>query len=333
MSAKVMRVSEQMAVEASAPVRGTQSFVHTLSKCWNQSALTGIEILWRWAVGAPTIWVFVARLKAILAAHTDGTFDLARLGLDHALLSDPVGALTADPMGAVTKINGAVTTIYPDLLRSAEWMIPIALVTWIVISSIGRTAVLRRADPGLVSRPLTLMGLQLIRMTALAGAFALWFFCLGKIADVAVKAPIAAGAEPELVLYCALSILATLGLFCLWAVVSWVFSIAPLLAMLRDRGAAASLKAAFQLGALKSKLVEINLVMGIVKIALIVLAMVFSASPLPFDNVSTQGFLICWWFGVTVLYLVGSDFFHVARLLAYLDLWRTYEGSISAGQE
>jgi hypothetical protein len=90
-------------------------------------------------------------------------------------------------------------------------------------------------------------------------------------------------------------------------------------------GAGASLKAAFQLGPVKAKLVEINLVMGIVKIALIVLAMVFSASPLPFESVATEGFLLWWWAGVTVLYFVGSDFFHVARLVAYLDLWRAFE--------
>jgi hypothetical protein len=77
---------------------------------------------------------------------------------------------------------------------------------------------------------------------------------------------------------------------------------------------------------LKSKLVEINLVMGIVKIALIVLAMVFSATPLPFESVTTPEFLLWWWVGVTVLYFLGSDFFHVARQVAYLQLWRAYEG-------
>ena len=37
-------------------------------------------------------------------------------------------------------------------------------------------------------------------------------------------------------LYFALVIVITLGLFTLWAVVSWVFSVAPLLAMLRGMG-------------------------------------------------------------------------------------------------
>jgi len=82
-----------------------------------------------------------------------------------------------------------------------------------------------------------------------------------------------------------------------------------------------------RLGPLRGKLVEINLVMGIVKIALIVLAMVFSACPLPFESVTTPEFLAWWWAGVTVLYLVASDFFHVARLVGYLELWRTYESA------
>jgi hypothetical protein len=77
--------------------------------------------------------------------------------------------------------------------------------------------------------------------------------------------------------------------------------------------------------------VEINLVMGIVKIALIVLAMVFSATPLPFESVTTPEFLLSWWVGVTVLYFLGSDFFHVARQVAYLQLWRAYEENLVRG--
>jgi hypothetical protein len=65
--------------------------------------------------------------------------------------------------------------------------------------------------------------------------------------------------------------------------------------------------------------------MGIVKIALIVLALVLSATPLPFESVMTQDALMLWWMGVTLLYLVASDFFHVARLLGYLNLWRAFE--------
>jgi hypothetical protein len=315
------------------PVRGTQSFVHTLSGCWQRPGWTGLELLWRWLFGLPALWLVGSRLKTILAAHTHGTYDLAALGLDHALLSDPVGALTADPMGAVGKLTRALATLLPDAVKLAVWLGPLLLAVWVVVSSIGRTVVLRHVDRRLVARPGTLMLLQAIRMAALAGTLALWWASIQATARVAVTEPIAAGQEPELVLYCALTIVASLGLFTLWAVVSWVFSVAPLLAMLRGLGAAASLRAAFRLGPLRSELVEINLVMGIVKIALLVLAMVFSASPLPFEAVASQGFLLCWWAAVTLLYLLGADFFHVVRLSAYLDLWRAFEGKGASPQK
>jgi hypothetical protein len=163
-------------------------------------------------------------------------------------------------------------------------------------------------------------------MTALAGSFAVWLACLRAAAEYSVNGPMAAGQDPNLVLYCALAIVTTLGLFILWSVVSWALSVAPLLAMLRDLGVGASLKAAFRLGAVRGKLVEINLVMGIVKIALIVLTMVASACPLPFESVATPEFMLRWYAVVTVVYFVASDFFHVVRLVAYLELWRVYDG-------
>jgi len=312
-------------VIAAGTVRGTQSFVHTLWQCWRRPSLTGLEVLWRWVFGIPVVWVIVGYAKAILARHTGGTFDVSRLGLDAKLMGDPVGAAAADPMGVTEKVSHAVGVMLPDLLHVTVWLAPLLLVVWLVVSSVGRTIVLRRADARLQARPGTLMLLQTIRMTGLVGSFAVWLLCLQGVANVAVTKPIAAGAEPNLVLYFALTIIATLGLFTLWAVMSWALSVAPLLAMLRGLGVVGSLKAAFQLGPLKSKLVEINLVMGIVKIALIVLAMVFSACPLPFQSVTTPEFLAWWWVAVTVLYFVGSDFFHVARLVAYLELWRAYE--------
>jgi hypothetical protein len=55
--------------------------------------------------------------------------------------------------------------------------------------------------------------------------------------------------------------------------------------------------------------VEINLVMGIVKIALIVLAMVFSACPLPFESVATPEFMAWWYVGVTVVLFCGVGLF------------------------
>jgi hypothetical protein len=216
-------------------------------------------------------------------------------------------------------------------MRVALWLAPVMVVVWVVVSAVGRTVVLRRVDGRLHRQVGTLIVLQAVRVVALLGSFAVWFWCMEQVAEWTVTGPVAAGSEPDLVGYFALVIVATLGLFTLWAVVSWALSVAPLLAMLKGLGVSGSLAAAFRLGPLKAKLVEINLVMGIVKIALIVLAMVFSATPLPFESVTTPQFLAWWWIGVTVLYFLGSDFFHVARQVAYLQLWRAYEDNLVRG--
>ena len=228
-----------------------------------------------------------------------------------------------DPMSAAATLTQAGMQLLPPVLQVAEWLAPLLLVAWIVVSSFGRVLVLRRFDAQLHARPVTLMLLQAARMAALLGSFALWFASMQAAAVVALNGPIAADHDPDLVLYCAIVIIATLGMFTLWAIVSWVFSVAPLLAMLGNLGARASLAAAFRLGPLRSRLIEINLVMGIVKIALIVLAMVFSACPLPFESVATTQFMAWWYAAVTVLYLIASDLFHVVRLVAYLELWKS----------
>ncbi len=308
-----------------SPIRGAQSFVRTITECFKRPSLIALEVAWRWLYGIPAVTLVYFQLRAILLAATGGTLDPARLGLDRTLLADPVGALSADPLGAAGKFSATIALIAPDLAHLARWLLPLLIVTWIVVSSIGRTLVLRRADPTLHARPATLMVLQAIRMASLCAIFWLWYAIIAWSSRFAIGDAIAAGTEPNLVLYCAMVIVSSLGLFTLWAFLSWFLSIAPLLAMLRNIGPGASLAAAARLGPLKGKLIEVNLVMGIVKIALIVLAMVFSATPLPFQDVATPEFLAWWTAGVALLYLLWSDFFHVARLVAYLNLWRAFE--------
>ncbi len=165
----------------------------------------------------------------------------------------------------------------------------------------------------------TVIYLQLVRLVALAGSFALWFGTLRLASREAIWTALMAGGEPNVVLYFAIVIVASLGLFTLWGVVSWIFFAAPVLAVVEGLGFAESLRAARQRRNLRGPMVEINLVMGIVKIALVVLAMVFSATPLPFESMATPEFMHWWYAAVTVWYCVASDFFHVARLMQYVD--------------
>ena len=299
---------------AHGEVRGTQSFVHTLSWCWRRPGLTALEIVWRWAFGIPA--AVLAWREAVRIWHA-APVDTAALGRMTFL----------DPMAAAKTLGETASVVLPPAIGVAAWLAPALLLAWVVVSSLGRTVILRRVDARMQARPVTLMALQAIRMIALAASFAAWFWCLRADGRFAVGGPMARGEEPSVVLLCAIAIAATLGMFVLWAAVSWVFSVAPLLAMLRNLGAGAALKAALGLGELKAKLVEINLVMGIVKIALVVLAMVFSACPLPFESIATPDFMVRWYLAVGVWYLVASDFFHVVRLVAYLELWRAYEGA------
>jgi len=306
--------------------RATQSFVGTLSGTWNRPSLTALEVAWRWSFGAPALVLVLYKVLQVLRTATGGTFDPARLGLDKVLLGDPVGALSADPMGAAAKFATAISLVLPGMEHFAVWLVPLLLVGWVVQSSVGRTTVLRRIDPAMHVRLGTVMVLQAIRLTVLSGVIWVWFELVGWSSRTAILQPIAQKAEPNLVLYCGLVIVISLAMFTAWALVSWVLAIAPLLAMLRDLGVGASLRAAVGLGKVRGRLAEINLVLGIVKIALIVLAMVFSATPLPFESVTTAAFLAWWWVGVGIVYLLWSDFFHVARLVGYLDLYRGVEG-------
>jgi len=52
---------------------------------------------------------------------------------------------------------------------------------------------------------------------------------------------------------------------------------------------------------------------------------VASSCPLPFESVATPEFMAWWYVGVTVVYFVASDFFHVVRMMAYLEMWRVYD--------
>ena len=305
-------VQQDGVVIAAGTVRGTQSFVHTLSACWKRPSLTVLEVLWRWLYGVP----------ALLVLRYEGLKTLQATPVDWAALRSMT---VLDPMAAAGTVAKAMMALLPPMLNVALWLAPLLVVVWVVVSAVGRTVVMRRVDGRLHARLGTLIVLQAVRVVALVGSFLVWFWGMEWAAGLTVTGPIAVGGEPNLVGYFALAIVGTLVLFVAWAVVSWALAVAPLLAMLRGLGVWGSLAAAFQVGPLKAKLVEINLVMGIVKIALLVLALVFSASPLPFESVVTPEFLFWWWVLVTAVYFVASDFFHVARQVAYLQLWRAYE--------
>jgi hypothetical protein len=293
--------------------RGTQSFVHILAACWRRPSLLGLELLWRWSFGIPLLallWFEGLRLWSAAAAPLEAT-GIFQFSLQY-------------PMQGALQVSDAIDVLKPLVMHTAAWLLPLSMLAWAVAAGLGRVSVLRHYRPETPRRPATMIVLQLLRIVALCGSFALWFVAIRWAANftLASASPTSdVGGEPNLVLYCALVIIFSLGVFTMWALLSWVFSIAPLLAVLEGRSIAGSLLRSLRLGPLKGKLVEINLVMGIVKLALIVLAMVFSATPLPFEEVVHGASLYAWWAVVTLLYLIASDFFQVARVVAFVELW------------
>ncbi|MES2393601.1 MAG: hypothetical protein V4555_18330, partial [Acidobacteriota bacterium] len=216
----------------------------------------------------------------------------------------------------------------PTVFAHSLPAIGVFLVVWAMVSGVGRGWLWPRIDSRVKARRGTLIALAVMRVVEWAALIGVWVFALVKTWVVMVQGPSARGEYPSYVPGFAIVLFVTLGLFMLWCVTSWVFRLAAVLAGAKGLGVVGSLRAAWGSGAVRGKLIEINLVMGIVKVALVVLAMVFLACPLPFSAVETQAFLTCWWCGVGLLWVVASDYFHVVRAAAYVTLWRAYDFSL-----
>lgn len=295
------------------PVRGTQSFVGVMSEVWRRPSLMVLEILWRWIAGgvvlALAVWQTLLRWRGV-HLHTSA-----------------LEAMTVfQPVAAFHTIDVAAEAVARVVTPLAEWLVPLAVVLWVVLGALGRTVVLLRFDKRLKARPTAMVMLGALRMVVLAAMWALWIWVVLWAGKVAITGPASRGGEPNVVLYCALVICGSLVLYVVWAIFSWPLHMAPLLAMEQNVGAHKALAGAFRSGPVRGKLMEINLVMNIVKIALLVLAMVLSASPLAFTEVATQTFLLWWWSGAILLYLVWLDYFHVVHVVAYLRMWRALRG-------
>ena len=288
-----------------------------MSAVWRRPSLTLLEVLWRWTVGVPLLLLL--------------SWQARRLWPSVPLDTPALSSMTVfRPLESFRTLRLGYAGVEPVLAPVARWIVPLILAIWALAWSVGRGVVLRklgstsreRVNFPLLLRVLLLRLLRTAMLLLLAGG---WWWLVKWAAAFTVSGPGSRGEEPRLVLLCAFVICGSLLMFVGWGAVNWVIDAAPLLAIRYRLGAAAALEATLKLGAVRGKLIEINLVMGIVKIALLVLALVFSACPLPFEGVTTQDFLTNWWVGVAVLYFLASDYFHVVRSAAYLELFR--EGS------
>jgi hypothetical protein len=284
-------------------------------------SLTLLEVGWRWVFGIPFLavcWMQAQHIPAVLPLESTG-----------------LNAIDAqNPWVAAPQLSHAWALYQPPVAAALHWIAPRAALAWIVVSGLGRSLLLKRMEPGLPLRPpgsrmLQMMVLQAVFLLGLLATFWGWFRSIAWAAGTHITV----SGEPDLVGFSFWVIFLSLGFYTLWALASWALSIAPLILLLEDCNPAQALARSLQLGKpFTGKLVEINLVMGIVKLALIVLAMVLSAAPLPFsDQLGTDAL-----HGIdavaVLFYVVASDYFQVVRLKGFVEFWKMFRGCESVGQ-
>ena len=307
-----------MTAPISAPVRGTQSVVDQMGWIFSRPRLTLIELAWRWTFGIPLLYVCWLQLQQILAAMSPGVGRRERhqhaeplegqCPVGACLVRLPAARLRCPPLARTRRRRGL-----GDLRPRPE-----------VCSSVWLTSQARRSD----SVPLAMMVQQAGWMALFGAACWGWFRSMAWVAATHITK----GQEPDLIGFAAWTIFLSLGFFTLWALVSWTFSIAPLVMLGENRSALSSIVASFHLGReFTGKLIEINLVMGIVNLALVVLAMVLSAAPLPFSDELGPEALHRVAALAVLFYLVSSDYFQVVRLKGFHEFLKTYRGCQSAG--
>jgi hypothetical protein len=232
---------------------------------------------------------------------------------------------------AAGQLANALAFYRPHVVIMLRWLLPLAALAWVVVSGLGRSLefklMLNDRVPRASFRPFSMIALQAAWLALLGITFWGWF----RSVEWAASTHIVPNAEPDLVGYAIWLIFLSLAFFTAWALLSWTLSIAPLLMLLENRSAFSALAQSLKLGKpFSSKLAEINLVMGIVKLALIVLAMVFSAAPLPFSDELGGDALHFVWAVSAIFYLIANDYFHVVRLKGFVEFWRMFRRSESA---
>lgn len=298
-------------LNATQPVRGTQLLVEHIGDVFRHPTLAVIEVSWRWLFGIPFLLVCRQQALQILAAYP--------------IESSAFNSLdTQNPWVAAVQISNGVAFYEPHVLAVLRWLLPAAALIWIAMSGLGRGLLLQRMEAQMRFRPFTMMVMQ----GGWLGLFVLIVWGWLRSMQWVAATHIAVSGEPNLVGYFIWAIFLSLGFFTAFALASWPFSIAPLLVQLEGRSIGAALWESLRLGRpFTSKLAEINLVLGIVKLALIVVAMVFSAAPLPFSDELGSGSLQMVSAASVLFCLVGNDFFQVVRIRAFLEFWKTFRGA------
>ena len=296
-----------------APLRGTQSLVGQMGWVFQRPSLTAIEVVWRWLFGLPFLVVCWIQTRNILDELRPGSAGLSNF--------DP-----QNPWVAAAQLSNAWALYQSRVAAVLCWLLPLAALVWVVVSGLSRSFILKRMDSTLPFHPVAMIALQAAWLAFFALTCWGWLRSMQWVASTHITP----NAEPDLIGFAVWVIFLSLGFFTAWALLSWALSIAPLVMLLENRSALSALGQSLRLGRpMTAKLVEINMVMGIVNLALLVLAMVLSAAPLPFSDQLGSEALHAVWAVATVFYFVASDYFQVVRLKGFQEFCKMFRGSES----
>ncbi|HET7103342.1 MAG TPA: hypothetical protein VFI20_04585 [Terracidiphilus sp.] len=284
-------------------MRATQTLVDQMGWVFARPGLTLLEIAWRWIFGIPLLMVCALQIARILRAVPPDSTGWSNLD-------------TQNPWVAMVQLVDVWSHYQPLVAALLVWLVPVAALAWVIISGVGRNLVIRRVEPGAAFRPMTVIALQAVWIVLLGLTFWCWYHSIQWVAATHILP----SGESDLVGYFIWSIFLSLGFFSLWAVISYPVAIAPLLALLERCGPGVALARSLTLGReFTSRLIEVNLVMGIARLGIIVLAMVFSAAPLPFSDKFGPGVLRAVAAASLVFYLVANDYFQVVRIKSFIQ--------------
>lgn len=293
-------------------VRGTQTLVSQMGWMLRHPAVVAVEVGWRWLFGIPFLLVCWSRLQHVLTVLTPDEAGLTNLN-------------SQNPWAAVGQMSRAWWQYQPLVAHELRSIVPFAALAWILISAFGRNLALKMAEPAIRLRSGAMVLLQTAWLIVFGGICVGWFKSVGWAASTHFHG----SAEPDLVGFAIWLIFLSLGFFTIWALLGWIVSVAPVLMLLEDCSAPSVLRLAFKLGRpFTSELFEIGMVMGIVNLALIVVAMVLSAAPLPFSDELGGDALHVVWAGATVFYLIAHDYFQIVRLKCFVQFWKIFRGGI-----
>lgn len=295
-------------------MRGTQLLVEHMGTVIRRPSLSFMEIGWRWLVGIPFLWVLWTEWEKILAVYP-----LDASGFNHVD--------TVNPWIGLVQMGGVWDYYAPHVFAVFHWLLPVAAVAWVLVSAVGRNLILMRMQPGVRFRPVAMIVLQALWLGLAALAIWGWFASMHWAAMTHFHGTM----EPELVGFFIWAIFLSLGFYSGFALLSWPFSVAPILMLLERRSVGSALKNGFLLGkGFSSKLAEVNMTLGVAKLGIIVLAMVLSAAPLPFADELSPGALRMVTAGSFLFYMIANDYFQVVRLRAFVEFRQIFRGGSAA---